>query len=365
MATTSATVSPQGTAKLHRALERLTRRRAPRLPAPQVLVQTPDWSFEHGAIERPFHAASSGKLLTATLVGQLVEQGRLDFQAPIGTVVPGADLAGLPAASGVDPARDVTIEHLLTQTSGLPDYFETARGRDTAASVRSVVEHPERRFTPSDLLDAAKTLPADGRPGERFVYSDTNWVLLGRIAEEASGEAFAALLRSRIFEPAGMERASTPYDATLIADDLSDLDVEPFWIGRHELTRAHAVSLDWAGGNVVAPPHDWVRYVKALHEGALLTPSTLAYLQRPRHRFRRGIAYGAGTMTLRFGELMPPLLRGLPEPVGHLGFWATHVFAYPEQKAYVVLNFHSNRQMQQSFMVHMQIARLLAEPPRS
>src|SRR5690606_21413744 len=125
------------------------------------------------------------------------------------------------------------------------------------------------------------------------------------------GTALADLLRARIFEPAGMERASTPYDATLLSDDLSDLDVEPFWIGGHELSRAHAVSLDWAGGNIVAPPHDWVRYLTALHGGVLLETDTLAHLQRPRHRFRRGIAYGAGTMTLRFGELVPLLMRGL------------------------------------------------------
>lgn len=359
------TSTPQGVAKLERSLERLGRRRAPRLPAPQVLVEAPGWSFEHGASDRPFHAASSGKLLTATLVAMMVEEGRLAFDSPLARVLPAADVAGLPGAPGVDVAADVTVEDLLTQTSGLPDYFEPPRGRDTAASVRSAVDHPERRFTPTDLLDAAKTLPAEGRPGERFVYSDTNWVLLGRIAEEAAGEAFATLLRTRIFEPSGMERAATPYDATLIPDDLGELDVEPFWIGRHELSRAHSVSLDWAGGNIVAPPRDWVRYLRALRSGALIDARSLAYLQRPRHRFRRGIAYGAGTMTLRFGELVPMVLHGLPEPVGHLGFWATHVFAYPAQDAYVVLNFHSDRAMNQSFQTHIQIARLLAQRSRA
>ncbi len=358
--TTPTATTPARLVKLERSLERLARRRAPRLPAPQVLVQTPDWSFEFGQVDRPFHGASAGKLLTATLVAQLVERGRLSFDSPLGALLPPADLAALPAAAGVEVATGITIDHLLDQTSGLPDFFEPPRGRDTAASAHAILKHPERRFTPTDLLNEAGTLPAHGRPGERFVYSDTNWVLLGRIAEEATGTALADLLRTRIFEPAGMERASTPYDATLIPDDLSDLDVEPFWIGGHELSRAHAVSLDWAGGNIVAPPHDWVRYLKALRGGVLLGADTFAHLQRPRHRFRRGIAYGAGTMTLRFGELVPLLMRGLPEPVGHLGFWATHVFAYPEQGAYVVLNFHSDRAMQQSFRIHVQIARLLA-----
>jgi D-alanyl-D-alanine carboxypeptidase len=65
-------------------------------------------------------------------------------------------------------------------------------------------------------------------------------------------------------------------------------------------------------------------------------------------------------MTLRFGELSPPLLRGLPEPVGHLGFWATHLFHYREQDAHVVLNFHSRHHMGQSFRVHAAIARILS-----
>lgn len=357
---TTATAHGPALTRLRRSLEAVTRRRSPRLPAPQVLVEAPGWRFEHGAVERPFHAASAGKLLTATLVAQLVERGRLGFDTHLGAVLPAADTGGLPAVPGVDPATDITVEHLLTQTSGLPDYFETRRGRDTPASVRSAVEHPERRYTPTDLLDAAKRLPPEGRPGERFAYSDTNWVLLGRIAEEASGVAFATLLRTRIFETAGMERASTPYDATLIPDDLSGLDIEPFWLGRHEMSRAHSVSLDWAGGNIVAPPGDWVRFLRALRSGVLLAPATLAHLERPRHRFRWGIGYGAGTMTLRFGELVPLMMRAVPNPVGHLGFWATHVFSYPEQEAYVVLNFHSDHAMQQSFRSHMQIARLLA-----
>jgi D-alanyl-D-alanine carboxypeptidase len=354
----------RATAALRSTLERIVRRRGA-LPPPQVLVRSPGWEFEFGELAQPFHAASSGKLMTATLIARLVERGHLGFDSPIGTVLPAADTAGLPAAAGVDVAREVTVDHLLTQTSGLPDYFEPPRGHPTAASAHAAAIHRDRRWTPADLLDEARKLPPAGRPGERFHYSDTNYVLLGRIAEEAGGEPFAELLRSHVFDPSGMERSSTPYDATTIPDDLADLDVAPFWIGRDELSRAHSVSLDWAGGNVVAPPEDFVRFQRALHGGRLIAPEHLAHLTRPRHRFRRGIHYGAGTMTIRFGEFVPLLLRGLPEPVGHLGFWATHVFHHREFDAHVVLNFHTDRQMNASFAVHTRIARLLAAQNRA
>lgn len=358
VSTASSRAHSRAVPRLTAALERAARRRP--WPAPQVLVSAPGWQFEFGDVSRPFHAASSGKLMTATLVAMLVERGRARFDSTLGSLLPASDLAGLPAEAGVDVARDVTLEQLLAHTSGFPDFFEPPRGHDTAASFRALAAAPSRRWTPRELLDEARKLPAVGRPGERFRYSDTNYVLLGRIAEELAGEAFASLLRTHIFGPSGMERSSTPYDATLLPEDLAGLDVEPFWIGRHELSRAHSVSADWAGGNVVAPPADFVRFQRALHGGRLVSTETVEHLVRPRHRFRRGIHYGAGTMTLRFAELDPLSLRGLSEPVGHLGFWASHVFYHREHDAHVVLNFHSDRRMRRSFLTHARIARILA-----
>lgn len=323
------------------------------------MVRTPAWTFEFGDVARPFHAASCGKLITATLIARLVERGRFGYGSPLGGLLPAAEVTGLPAAAEVDVARDVTVEHLLTHTSGLPDFFLPPRGHDSAASVRGVVAQPDRVWTPGEALEEARRLPPVGRPGERFAYADTNYLLLGRIAEEAEGEPFATLLRRHVFEPSGMEHTSTPYDATLLPDDLADLDVAPFWIGRRELTRARSVSLDWAGGGVVGTPADFVRFQQALHGGRLIAPEHVAHLARPRHRFRRGIRYGAGTMTLRFRELGPGL-RGLGDAVGHLGYWGTHVFHHPEHDAQVVLNFHSDRHMRQSFLIHARIARVLA-----
>ncbi|WP_146796112.1 serine hydrolase domain-containing protein [Agrococcus baldri] len=346
-------------ARLVRLLERMQRARARKgRPAPTVLVESPRWRFAWGESERPMHAASCGKLVTAALIGQLVDEGRLGFETAIGSLLPDADTRGLRLPGGIDAAREVTVEHLLANRSGLPDYFEASAV--SAASFRSAVAHPERRFSPADLLAAAATQRPVGRPGQRFHYGDTNWVLLGRIVEEASGDAFADRARTRVFDPLGMASASTPYDASRIADDLSGLDVAPFWILGREMSRAHAVSLDWAGGNVVATPADWARFLRGLFGGELLAPATLAQLTEARSRFRFGIDYGAGTQTLRWRTLAPFQRAPRPDPVGHLGFWAAHTFHYPGQRAQVVLNFHDHRSMQSSFLVHGAIARILA-----
>ncbi|MFI2102830.1 serine hydrolase domain-containing protein [Isoptericola sp. NPDC019693] len=344
--------------RLRSALDR-TARRHTSMPPPQVLVVAPGLELESGG-SQPFHAASVGKVMTATLVAMLVEQGRFGVGSPLGKLLPASDLDGLPAAPGVDVRTDVTVEHLLTHTSGIPDFFEPPRGTRTAVSTRTVAAEPDRYWSPTALLDEARRLPARERPGQ-FRYGDTAFVLLGRVVEEATGEAFTEVLRTRVLEPTGMEGSSTPYSDARVPGDLDGLDVAPFWLGRHELSRALSLSLDWAGGGIVAPPADLVRFQQALHGGRLVSPETLRWMAAPRHRRRRGIHYGAGMVTVRFGEFTPPFLRGLPEPVGGLGHFATHLFYYPRQDAHVVLNFHAYRRMNQSFMTHARIARLLVD----
>lgn len=343
--------------RLQSSLDR-TARRHPAMAPPQVLVVAPSLEFASGG-SRPFHAASVGKVMTATLVAMLVEQGRFGFDTPLGKLLPAADVDGLPAAPGVDVRTDVTVEHLLTHTSGLPDYFEPPRGTRTAVSTRGAASEPDRYWSPAALLDEVRRLPARDRPGD-FRYGDTAFVLLGRVVEEATGEPFNAALRARVLAPSGMEHSSTPYSDARTPADLDDLDVAPFWLGRHELSRALSMSLDWAGGGIVAPPADLVRFQRALHGGRLVSAETLRWMAAPRHRRRRGIHYGAGLVTVRFGEFTPPFLRGLPEPVGGLGHFATHLFFYPEHDAHVVLNFHAYRRMNPSFMTHARIAQLLA-----
>lgn len=339
-------------------LQKSARRRVG-MPDPQVLVRAPGFEMEHGDLEAAFHAASVGKMMAAVLILSLVEEGRLGLDTAIGSVLPGSDIDGLPAATGVDVGRDITVDHLLSHTSGIPDYFEPPGKAKTASSMPALLDDLDRRWTPTDLLAEVSSLVPIGAPGERFHYSDTGYILLGRIIEEIRGQSLASALDSHIFAPLGMGRTSTPYDATLIPDDLSTLDIAPLWLGKHELSRAHCVSLDWAGGGIVTTADDLVAFQSALHGGSLISAETLTWMQQPRHRMRRGIHYGAGSMTLKFGEFFP-LLRGLPQPSGHLGVTTTHLFYYPAQQAHVVLNFHSTEEMTKSFQTHIRIAQLLA-----
>lgn len=357
-----------GTAEVERSLnrsvrgrlERLTARRTPRLPAPQVLVEAPGLRFTWGDVDRPFHTASIGKVFVAVLIGRLVERGRVALDQPVGQLLPGDEVATLPAVEGVDVAAEVTVEHLLAHRSGLPDPLMPPRGRRTACSLDELLTDPSRRWTLTEFLGEAAGLPAVGRPGERFGYTDAGYALLLRIAEEALGAPAHEVLRSQVFQPSGMRDTGQPH-VTAEPSEIAELDIAPMWLGGADVSRIQTLSIGSVDGGSVTTTADLVRFARAVHSGQLISTDLLARFARPRSRLRAGIHYGAGFVTLRFGEFMPLVLRGLPEPVGGLGITATHAFFYPGIDAHVVLNFHDARAMRHSFQTHIQIARHLAQ----
>src|SRR5437867_6053624 len=133
-----------------------------------------------------FDIASVSKQFTAMLAMILHEEGRLDYDTPV--------LRFLPELSRFGDR--MTVRHLLTHTSGLPDYYEAlaaSAGERGWVANRDALAFLARRGEP--------VFP----PGDRFQYSDAGYEMLALVLERASGEPFADLLRRRIFEALGMK----------------------------------------------------------------------------------------------------------------------------------------------------------------
>lgn len=340
-------------------LQRTTSRDFP-VP-PTALVTGPRLEFSVGDLDQPFYVASIDKVFIATLVAQLFDDGHCLPDTPIGRLLPAADLDHLPAAPGVDNGRDVTVQHLLSHTSGLPDVLLPPRGHSTSCSIRNLQANPGRVWTIPEFLQQAGQLPPFARPGERFRYGDTAYFLLIRIVEEARGGGFGEQLRDRIFAQAGMTDTAEWVDADTERLDRLVPELAPFWLGGpgSDDRRAFAPNLTWWNGlGGPSTPNDLVRFQGALHAGRLCAPEWVRFFGTPRSRFRPGIHYGTGMVALRFGGFVP-LMRGYPVPTGGLGYTATHLFYYPEQQTHVVLNYHAHRRMQASFQMHIRIAGLI------
>ena len=350
-------------------LERMAAKRRPDLPAPQVLIIAPGVRLSFGEVDRPFHTASAGKPFVAVAAARLAQQGLLSLDAPIGELAPGIDLSPLPAAPGVILSRDLTLSHLLSHRSGLPDPVQPPRGHSTECSLDRLTRRPDRHWGLAEVVAQCAGLPPQGRPGERFAYGDANYALAQCVLQEVTGLSAHEVLRTQVFQPAGMTHTGQPH-STATDEELAGLKIAPVWltglkiapvwVKGAEISHARALSVGSADGGAVTTLEDMVRCQQALREGDLLDRDLLARLARPRSRLRAGLHYGTGLATIRFSEFLPLVLRDLPEPVGGLGLWAVHSFFYPRQRAHVVMNLHSTAQMQRSFALHIAIARRLA-----
>lgn len=308
-------------------------------------------------------------MFTATLLMQLVERGALALGDPMARHLPSHEYEAVFTLDGVDHAREVTVEHLLTHTSGAPDWL-LDRTRGAPRFGQRMAGDLDRFWTPADLIDHSRRYQRPvGRPGDRFRYSDTGFVLLARIVEEVGGSGLGAQLHDRIFAPVEMTSASLalhtmPGGGPAVAEYGDVLDLAPFVVFGEDISRRQALSIDWGGGGVVATPADVVRFSRALHTGELVGTESLARMARIGHRLRPGIHYGAGLAQVRYGGFLP-VLRGMPHTLGGIGLTAAHMFALPERDIHLVLNFHSTRAMQQSFQAHIALMRLaLRRPPQ-
>lgn len=136
------------------------------------------------------YIASTSKQFTATIILQLAGEGRLDLDAPA--------VCFLPRLAAV--SKNVTIEHLLRNRSGLYDPIDTALIAGLDPSRHDMTrEHVEK------LIFSQRTLNFD--PGTAYRYSNANYVLLAWIAEKICGKKFGQILSERIFVPLGMSNS--------------------------------------------------------------------------------------------------------------------------------------------------------------
>lgn len=327
-----------GTHGLTQRLDRFAARLA-RKWRPQILVSAPGYGIDYGfgPSELPFHAASVGKLVTTALIVQSIEAGELLRTSTVGEILPSTLWEGL-VTSG-----QATVEHLLTHTSGANDYF---LGRTRGAKISDLaLNKPEHVWTPEELLDYARRYQRPvGPPGEKYLYSDTGFVLLGLMLNSVTGQPFEALAHERIFTPLGMDSAFFPYRTQ---PRHGTQTLAPLWLDKTRVDQRAALSIDWAGGGVAACPLDFLLLIRALRDGTLVSPESWAWASRERHRFLGGLYSGSGVMTFRV-EGFAPWLRGRPRLVGHVGVTAAHVWHEPDHGADIVLNLGSTRAMRPS-----------------
>lgn len=207
---------------------------------------------------------SNTKTFTAVALLQLVGEGVLDLEAPVERHLP-----GLLRGEGID-GELTSVRHVLQHTSGLPDYMATAG--DPSG-------YRYRYADPRDLLDAALAVPALFAPGERWSYSNTNYVVAGLLLQAVTGRPWSEQVHERVIARLGLQRTYVPATGEL---GLRGEHPRGFLRGADGVAQDHTEfdpSIAWAAGAVVAPLSEFNRFAAGLLRGDLLDPVLLAEMQ--------------------------------------------------------------------------------------
>ena len=301
-----------------------------------------------------FHSASVGKLMTASLIFLAIEKELLRLDSAISSILDKPVLDGLFVVGGQDFQDRATIRQLLGHTSGINDYFES-KTIDGSSFVDEVIRHKDKLWHPLELLDFTRTRQqAVARPGEKFLYSDTGYILLGLVIEKVFAMPFSEALDIFIFKPAGMSDSGlsfyTPgFDQTKLA---------PLYINRVDVHLFKSLSCDFSGGGIYTTTQDLLKFIRAFYQADIISPASIDHMASFDHRFHTGLYYGLGMMQARFKDFFF-LLKHLPQLQGHIGVSGAHIWYDPISKLSLALNVGNAKDMVKSFRLLIKIMQLL------
>ncbi|CDR01816.1 serine hydrolase domain-containing protein [Streptomyces iranensis] len=244
---------------------------------------------------------SATKTFTATVVLQLVGEGRMSLEDTVEQWLP-----GVVRGSGNDGGR-ITVRQLLQHTSGIPEVKPEIAALNGADGYRA---ERFRTYTPEELVGSAMRHPPNFPPGTDWSYSNTNYILAAMIIHEVTGRSWAQEVNARIIRPLGLRDTSTPgtfpsirgphaHGYAAFSTDTS-IDVTT-------LNPSMAVG----SGSIISTTHDLNRFYAALLGGRLLAPAQLDEMTTTKPAPELGVRYGLG-----LGEI--PLSCG-GSYFGHLG----------------------------------------------
>jgi D-alanyl-D-alanine carboxypeptidase len=281
--------------------------------------------------DTPFFIASVTKRFIITLVLQAHERAELHLDDPITEHLPPSVTDGLHVHGGRDHTAQITVRHLASHTSGLPDYFE--KPREGTSLFQDLEAGNDRAWTFDDVVRMAKD---DHRPHfapqdltasrQKARYSDTGFQLLIRTVETVTGRSYPQLLTERIIEPLGL-------DHTWLPGKTQPLTATPEPSGLFAKDRPLRLPQMIASCNdLMSTTGDLLRFQQALLAGELFhDPSTVELLTERSNVLRNAfpLRYGLGTMTFKVGRLSAPGSRPMTL-VGHSGATGTWLFHCPE-----------------------------------
>jgi CubicO group peptidase (beta-lactamase class C family) len=200
------------------------------------------------------------KQFTAMLILQLVAEGKLDLQAPITSYLP-----DYPKASG----DIITSHHLLTHTSGIPNY---------TAFPKFMEDESRNPYTPEEFVKMFAEKQLDFTPGEKFSYSNSGYFLLGVLVEKLSGKSYEKMLQDKIFTPLNMKDTGYDNHVNILKNRATGYEKS----GKDYVNSSYLdMSIPYAAGSMYSTVEDLFKWDQALYTTSILPKEYMTLYFKP------------------------------------------------------------------------------------
>ncbi|MGI8316246.1 serine hydrolase domain-containing protein [Halobacillus mangrovi] len=242
------------------------------------------WSNRAERLENNFNTkfgiASGCKVFTAVAICQLIEEKKLQFDTQLGELL-AHDLPLL------DPK--VTIHHLLTHTSGMPDYFDEEEIENFEDLWKTTPMYTLRQGR--DFLPLFHNKPMKFKPGEKFHYNNAGYLVLGLVVELLTGKTFQAYVVENIFNHCGMDNSGY-YEMDRLPENtaMGYIQDEVGW-------KSNIYSIPVKGGadgGAFVTAADMIRFWERLIDQKLLSEAMTNEFLIPKVQVKQGLSYGYG-----------------------------------------------------------------------
>lgn len=280
------------------------------------------WSKESGKMvnEQSYPLASITKMYTTTVIFALADEGKLSLEDPISKYLSEEVTNGIHVYKGTDYGKQITISQLLSQTSGLPDYY-TENGKEFKALGASFSKDQGINF--DEILVRTRGLNPHFAPGtkNKAFYSNLNFDLLGKIIEQITGESLENNYETYIF-------TKLKVTDTYLFQKGMEFSFPGVWYKGEIYKVPNILATVGASGGMVSTRSDNMKFLKAFFGGELFDSADLKVMEKTYRKLQFfPMQYGTGIM--RFS------MFGSPELIGHSGSTGTLCYYSPKYHVYV------------------------------
>lgn len=295
-----------------------------------INIQIADSKEDSISIHTPFYTASVTKMLTATSIGILKDQKKLNFEDNIAQYLTDSLMSNLHVLNGKEYSNDLTIAHLLQHTSGLPDYFTDTTIDGSPNIINQLLIDTSKSWSAQEMIEFTKQkMKPHFAPGKGYHYTDTEYVLLALIIENVSGLSLDKFFKQYMFQPLKMNSSYINLKSSAI-DNLHN--IAKFYASEYELSSLKSLSADWGGGGLVSTTQDLIGFLKAFNEDLIVTKETRLEMQNWVNE-TKGMEYGFGIRKVSIDKLTET--ESDLQLIGHSGSTASFLWYCPQLDIYI------------------------------